>query len=94
MQHHPESVFLVEAKLDEVVAGAERTEMAERPRMTRLGMLFQDLRVAVLEPIPGCTNRRRRLPVPGTRVIAAAMIGAAVRHRRLDLRAHSAEAIG
>jgi len=49
-------------------------------------------RFAFVELLAGLT--RRRLPGPGTRVIAAAMIGAAVRHRRLDLRAHSAEAIG
>ncbi len=36
MQHHPHVARFVEAELDEVVAGAQRAEVAEAPRVRRL----------------------------------------------------------
>ena len=42
MEHHPHAVRLVEAELDEVVAGAERAEMDEVVRLLELRIFVGD----------------------------------------------------
>src|SRR5258706_31088 len=64
VQHHPEPVRLVEAKLDEVVAGAERAEVAERARVSGLRVLLEDVRVTLRELAPAGHRRRRRVAGP------------------------------
>ena len=53
MQHGPDPVALVQADLDEVVAGAERAQVACVVGREGLGMVLDDRLVARLEPGPG-----------------------------------------
>jgi hypothetical protein len=100
VQHHPHPVALVEADLDEVVAGAECAQMLERRALTDLRMLLDDRLQALGErcpavyPVrPGLRDLGRHV-LPGAPVaLDAAAAGAPVRHRRLDRRAQTGEAV-
>ena len=66
MQHRPEAVGLVQAQLDEVVAGAERAQVRQRRAARELRMLGDDRlqallqrNVAVRGRLPGLDHLRR-----------------------------------
>ena len=92
MQHHPDVLALVEAELDEVVAGAERAQVTRRAARGRAGVLVDDRSYAgSSSPTPPrhatghrATRRDRR----------GAVVGAAVRDRLLDRRAQVVQVVG
>jgi hypothetical protein len=92
VQHDPHLLALVEADLDEVVAGAERAEVHDRVRLLDRRVLRGDAVEAGLEARPDRADRLRRL-VPRA-LVAAVVDGAAVRHGALDRRAQRREVVG
>ena len=89
MTHTPSR--LVEADLDEVVAGAERAEVLDgRCRGRASGCLATICVVARRERRPGLARCAAGGVAPRAAVVAAAVVGAAVRHGALDRRAQRA----
>ena len=83
MQHHPNLHRLVEAELDEVVAGPERPQMGEAIGLFQLRILGGDAGEALGEARPGLDDRRRRV-APGAGIALAAPDLSAMRHGALD----------
>ncbi len=94
VQHHPDIVGFVEAQLDEVVARAQRAQVAETARVGGLGVLGHDGVVAVLQASPLFSGRRGGLDLPGALVVAPAVVGPAMRHGGLDVRADAEQVVG
>src|ERR1700744_2172075 len=90
MQHHPHRILLIEAKLDEVIAGAERSEMSRRALcgLCDLGMLVGDDRQTRTE-VAGVEVAHRIGDgvgpiMPSATVAFATGIGTPMRHRLFD----------
>jgi hypothetical protein len=89
----PHAIALVEADLDEVVAGAQRAEVVDVVAAAELGVLSTSSYVAGSVGGPGDATRAGAAP-PRAAIVAPAVVAAAVRHRGLDRRAHAVQVVG
>ncbi|MPM79784.1 hypothetical protein SDC9_126826 [bioreactor metagenome] len=93
VQHEPHMIGLVEADFDEVVAGAQRSQMLVVVGVLQARVLFGDAREARQQGRPHGVDRGRRV-FPGALVATAlARRRAPVRHCRLDRRAQAVQVI-
>ena len=88
MQHDPYVKGLVQADLDEVVTRAQRAQVTRAVECLCLGVFFRDRVVSQSEGAP-LERRFRWQFVPCALVVAATVVCAPMRHRRLDVCAHA-----
>jgi hypothetical protein len=94
VQHEPYAIALVQADFDEMVACPECAEMRRGMRIARDLLMFCDNSfVSVFEQGPLCPIALRYF-APRPDVFAASVIGASMRHGRLDRTAQRVEVIG
>ena len=94
VQHHPHVARFVEAQLDEVVARAQRAQVAEAARVRRLGVFLHHGVIARLQIDPARHGRGRRFGGPGALVVAPAIVCPTVRNGGLDGGADRRQVVG
>src|SRR5215510_5035600 len=91
VQHGPDTIALIEADLDEVVAAAERAQMAQALGLAKGGMLVFELSQPCIEPAVAKKPSHRG----GHGIFPAALApNATVRHRGLDAKPQALEIVG
>jgi hypothetical protein len=93
VEHEPDLVALVEAHLDEVVAGAERRQLAIAVALRNFGVFFRKDLEPAFEGRPRGLHFGRGT-APRAPVVTPAVVGAAMRYGCLDRASHGLQVVG
>ena len=93
MEHYPDAIILIQANLDEVVAGPKRPQVPSAVVGYGLGVFLDDALVALAQIRPGPCNSIGYV-VPRPTIILPTMIRAPMGHSSFDGRSQPLKIVG